>query len=238
MKTTKLIVFFSMKNIKLLQSVSLFWDLTEEELGYISAKMVSKHYNAGQTILLEASEGEQCFFVTEGSVKITRLSKKGREVILAILSDGDFFGEMSLLDGEFRSANVVALDDTEVLTLNRNDFLLVLKDYPQIAIRLLKEMAHRLRKSDRQIASLSLSDAEKRIAMCILRIADENGVIKKGQVSIPKVPIQQDIANMSGTSRETVSRVFKLLVKEEFVQRNGRELIIYDYNRFVQEFDS
>ena len=79
-----------MKKIKLLQSVSLFWDLTEEELGYISEKMVSKHYDAGQIILLEASEGEQCFFVTEGSVKITRLSKKGREVILAILSDGDF----------------------------------------------------------------------------------------------------------------------------------------------------
>ena len=231
-------VFFSMKNIKLLQSVSLFWDLTEEELGYISEKMVSKHYDSGETILLEASEGEQCFFVTEGSVKITRLSKKGREVILAILSDGDFFGEMSLLDGEFRSANVVALEDTEVLTLNRNDFLLVLKNYPQIAIRLLKEMAHRLRKSDRQIASLSLSDAEKRIAMCILRIADEKGVIKKGQVSIPKIPIQQDIANMSGTSRETVSRALKLLVKEGFVQRKGKELIIYDYNRFVEEFDS
>ena len=227
-----------MKKIKLLQSVSLFWDLTEEELGYISEKMVSKNYDAGQMILLEASEGEQCFFVTEGSVKITRLSKKGREVILAILSDGDFFGEMSLLDGEFRSANVVALDDTEVLTLNRNDFLLVLKNYPQIAIRLLKEMATRLRKSDRQIASLSLSDAEKRIAMCILRIADEKGVIKKGQVSIPEIPIQQDIANMSGTSRETVSRALKLLVKEGFVQRNGKELIIYDYNRFVEEFDS
>jgi CRP-like cAMP-binding protein len=99
-------------------------------------------------------------------------------------------------------------------------------------------MATRLRKSDRQIASLSLSDAEKRIAMCILRIADEKGVIKKGQVSIPKIPIQQDIANMSGTSRETVSRALKLLVKEGFVQRNGKELIIYDYNRFVEEFDS
>ena len=227
-----------MNKIELLQSVSLFWDLTEKELGYISEKMVLRHYEAGQMILLEASEGEHCFFVTEGSVKITRLSKKGREVILAILSDGDIFGEMSLLDGEFRSANVVALDDTEVLTLNRNDFLLVLKNYPQIAIRLLKEMAHRLRKSDRQIASLSLSDAEKRIAICILRIADEKGVIKKGQVSIPKIPIQQDIANMSGTSRETVSRAFKLFVKEGFVQRNGKELIIYDYNRFVKEFDS
>ena len=227
-----------MKKIKFLQSVSFFWNLTEEELGYISEKMVSKHYDAGQMILLAGSEGEQCFFVMEGSVKITRLSKKGREVILAILSDGEIFGEMSLLDGEFRSANVVALDDTEVLTLNRNDFLLVLKNYPQIAIRLLKEMAHRLRKSDRQIASLSLSDAEKRIAMCILRIADEKGVIKKGQVSIPKIPIQQDIANMSGTSRETVSRAFKLFVKEGFVLRKGKELIIYDYNRFVKEFDS
>ena len=227
-----------MNKIELLQSVSLFWDLTEKELGYISEKMVLRHYEAGQMILLEASEGEQCFFVTEGSVKITRLSKDGREVILAILNDGDFFGEMSLLDGESRSANVIALDDTKVLTLNRNDFLLVIKEYPQIAIQLLKEMALRLRKSDRQIASLSLSDAEKRIALCILRIAEEQGVIQKGHVSIPKAPIQQDIANMSGTSRETVSRSLKLLEKEGFIQRNGRELLINNYNKFIEEFDS
>ncbi|HIN02036.1 MAG TPA: Crp/Fnr family transcriptional regulator [Candidatus Marinimicrobia bacterium] len=227
-----------MNKIELLQSVSLFWDLTEKELGYISEKMVLRHYEAGQMILLEASEGEQCFFVTEGSVKITRLSKEGREVILAILNDGDFFGEMSLLDGESRSANVIALDDTKVLTLNRNDFLLVIKEYPQIAIQLLKEMALRLRKSDRQIASLSLSDAEKRIALCILRIAEEQGVIQKGHVSIPKAPIQQDIANMSGTSRETVSRALKLLEKEGFIQRNGRELLINNYNKFIEEFDS
>ncbi len=227
-----------MNKIELLQSVSLFWDLTEKELGYISEKMVLRHYEAGQMILLEASEGEQCFFVTKGSVKITRLSKDGREVILAILNDGDFFGEMSLLDGESRSANVIALDDTKVLTLNRNDFLLVIKEYPQIAIQLLKEMALRLRKSDRQIASLSLSDAEKRIALCILRIAEEQGVIQKGHVSIPKAPIQQDIANMSGTSRETVSRALKLLEKEGFIQRNGRELLINNYNKFIEEFDS
>jgi len=227
-----------MNKIELLQSVSLFWDLTEKELGYISEKMVLRHYEAGQMILLEASEGEQCFFVTEGSVKITRLSKDGREVILAILNDGDFFGEMSLLDGESRSANVIALDDTKVLTLNRNDFLLVIKEYPQIAIQLLKEMALRLRKSDRQITSLSLSDAEKRIALCILRIAEEQGVIQKGHVSIPKAPIQQDIANMSGTSRETVSRALKLLEKEGFIQRNGRELLINNYNKFIEEFDS
>ena len=227
-----------MKKIELLQSVALFWDLSEEELGYISQKMIARHYESGKFIFLEDSEGEQCFFVVQGSVKVTRLSKDGREVILAMLNEGEFFGEMALLDGESRSANVIALEETEVLTLNREDFLVVLHDYPQIAIQLLKEMAHRLRKSDRHIASLSLSDAEKRIALCIIRFADEQGVIRRGQVSIPRVPIQQDIANMAGTSRETVSRAINVLEKEHYIKRQGRELLILDYKQFIKEFDS
>jgi len=228
----------NMKKIDLLQSVSLFWDLTEEELGYIEEKMVTRRYENGNYIFLEDSEGEQCFFVAKGSVKVTRLSKDGREVILTMLNAGDFFGEMSLLDGESRSANVIALEKTEVLTLNREDFLTVLHDYPTIAIQLVKEMAGRLRKSDRQIASLSLSDAEKRITMCIIRFADDQGVIQNGKVSIPKTPIQQDIANMAGTSRETVSRALSILEKENLIKRNGRELIILDYKKFIKEFDS
>ena len=227
-----------MKKIDLLQSVSLFFDLSEKELGYIEEKMVTRRYENGNYIFLEDSEGEQCFFVAKGSVKVTRLSKDGREVILTMLNAGDFFGEMSLLDGESRSANVIALEETEVLTLNREDFLVVLHDYPTIAIQLVKEMAGRLRKSDRQIASLSLSDAEKRITMCIIRFADDQGVIKNGKVNIPKTPIQQDIANMAGTSRETVSRALSILEKENLIERNGRELIILDYKKFIKEFDS
>ena len=227
-----------MDKIELLQSVSIFWDLNEDELGHIADKMVAKHFENGNYIFLEDSEGEQCFFVLEGSVKVTRLSKDGREVILAMLNEGDFFGEMSLLDGESRSANVIALEKTKVLTLDRNDFIAVVNDYPQIAVQLLKELARRLRKSDRQIASLSLSDAEKRIALCIIRFADEQGVIQNGKVSIPKTPIQQDIANMAGTSRETVSRALGLLEKEDLIERHGRELIILDYKKFIKEFDT
>ena len=227
-----------MKNIKLLKTVSLFWDLDKTELGYISDKMVSKKFENGNLIFLEESEGKNLFFVIEGSVKVTRLSKDGREVILAMLNAGDFFGEMSLLDGKARSANVIALEKTEVLSLNRDDFLVVLHDYPKIAIQLLKEMTSRLRKSDRQIVSLSLSDAEKRIALCIVRFADEQGVIKNGQVTIPKIPIQQDIANMAGTSRETVSRAMSLLTEEKYIERNGKELKILNYKSFIKEFDS
>ena len=227
-----------MKNIELLKTVSLFWDLNKIELGHISDKMVSKKFENGNLIFLEESEGKNLFFVVEGCVKVTRLSKDGREVILAMLNAGDFFGEMSLLDGEARSANVIALEETEVLSLNRDDFLVVLHDYPKIAIQLLKEMTSRLRKSDRQIVSLSLSDAEKRIALCIVRFADEQGVIKNGQVTIPKIPIQQDIANMAGTSRETVSRAMSLLTEEKYIERNGKELKILNYKKFIKEFDS
>ena len=227
-----------MNKVELLKNVSIFNGLSGDELGYISKKMVPKTYDVGQVIILEESEGDDCFFVTEGSVKITRLSKDGREVILAILNDGEFFGEMALLDGDLRSANVIALEKTDALTLKRKDFIDSLKKYPQIAIQLLKEMAHRLRESDRQITSLSLSDAERRIALSLLRISDEQGVIKKGKVIISKPPIQQDIANMAGTSRETVSRTLKILEDERFIDRNGHELVIIDYKRFKEEFGS
>ncbi len=232
------VVFSVMNKIELLRSVSLFWDLSEKELGFISEKMISRTFESGSYIFLEDSDGEQCFFVVSGSVKVTRLSKEGKEVILAMMGLGDFFGEMSLLDGRSRSANIISLEKTEVLTLNREDFLEVLQDYPNIAIQLIKEMALRLRKSDRQIVSLSLSDAEKRIALCIIRFADEKGTIQNGKVKIKKIPIQQDIANMAGTSRETVSRAMKILEDEKFISRSGKDLTILDYKKFVKEFDS
>ena len=225
-----------MKKIELLQTVSIFWDLKSKELGYIAEKMVARHYDNGNYIFLEDSDGEQCFFVLEGSVKVTRLSKDGREVILAMLNEGDFFGEMSLLDGESRSANVIALEKTEVLTLDRRDFLDVVNDYPQIAVMLLKELAGRLRKSDRQIASLSLSDSEHRIAITLIRFAQELGTIKKGEVTIRNLPFQQDIANMAGTSRETVSRTIKLLEEKKLVKKDKKDLIIYNFDEFRQLF--
>lgn len=193
--------------------------------------MVSRSYTKDQLILIEDNPGETFFIVAKGNVKVTRTSDDGREVILSILGEGDFFGEMSLLDGKTRSANVVALENTETLTLSRSDFLSILEMYPKIAIHLLDELTKRIRWSDQQIESLSLSDAEKRIAISLIRLAEELGTIRQGAVTIQNLPYQQDIANMAGTSRETVSRVFKLLEEQKFIVRQGRTLTI---NRFVE----
>jgi len=225
-----------MDKLSLLQSVPIFSDLSPSDLNKIAERMVLRAFTKGQMILLEDDLGQTFFVIGGGSVKITRLSDDGREVILAMLGESDFFGEMSLLDGAGRSANVVALEASEVLTLARNDFLEILQDYPKISISLLEELTQRIRKSDQQIESLSLSDVEQRIGITLIRLAEELGTIKRGSVKIKNLPYQQDIANMAGTSRETVSRTFKLLEEKGLVTREGRKLTIYNFNQFTKTF--
>ena len=225
-----------MDKISLLESVPIFSDLSKSDLSKISNRMTHRKFTKHQMILLEDDLGQTFFVISKGSVKITRLSDDGREVILAMLGEADFFGEMSLLDGDGRSANVVALQASEVLTLARNEFLDILEQYPKISICLLEELTHRLRKSDQQIESLSLSDVEQRIGITLIRLAEELGTIKQGNVKINSLPFQQDIANMAGTSRETVSRTFKLLEEKGLLSREGRELVIYNFNQFSKTF--
>ena len=112
----------------------------------------------------------------------------------------------------------------------------MLHDYPQIAINLLKELAHRLRRSDSQIKSLSLQNATGKVASTLLRIADDSGKIHLGQVEISKLPPQQDLANMAGTSRETISRVLKSLAEQGYVRKEGNKIIILDYESFRSDF--
>ena len=219
-----------------LRNIPIFTALSDSDLNRIASKMVSRNYEKGQMILLEESTGETFFIITSGTVKVTRLSDDGREVILALLGENDFFGEMSLLDGEGRSANIVANEDAEVMTLSRRDFLEYLETYPKIAIALLEELAVRIRKSDQQIKSLSLSDSEQRIGITLIRLAEEGGTIKRGDVTVQNLPYQQDIANMAGTSRETVSRTLKLLEDKKLVKRNGSDITIFNFNTFRQSF--
>ncbi len=223
-------------NDSVLKNIPMFADLRDEILEKIFSLMQKRLYKRNNMILMEEDAGDTLFILNQGSVKITRLSDDGREVILSILGDGDFFGEMSIFDGESRSANVIALEDSEVFVLKRGDFLDLLEKHPKIAIALLQELAIRLRRSDQQIEGLSLSDAESRIAMSIIRLAEDLGIIKLGQVIIDNLPFQQDVANMAGTSRETVSRMLKLLERKGWIKRKGRQLIITNYDEFVKEF--
>jgi len=222
--------------IEFLKGVPLFSELEDMDLERISNVSVKQKYHKDNIILIEEEVGTTMFIIIYGKVKISRISDDGREVILSILSEGDFFGEMSLLDGQTRSANVTALDNSELLMLRREEFLQMLYDYPQIAINLLKELAQRIRKSDEQIKSLSLQDATGRVASTIIRIAEDSGMFKKGVVEVPDLPLQQDLANMAGTSRETISRVIKSLCNQGYLKKESNKILILDYDKFKMIF--
>ena len=225
-----------MLDIDFLKSVNIFSDLSETELASIQQVCKTRKYPKNSMIILEEEMGDVVFIVMSGTVKITRVNDEGKEVILAMLGSGEVFGEMAILDGESRSANALSQENCEVVTINREDFLDLLKTNNKVSLNLMTEFAVRLRKSDQQIEALSLDDAEHRIGVSILNLAEEMGVIRQGVVTIENLPYQQDIANMAGTSRETVSRVMKIFEERGLITKTGHKLSIPDYAFFKRIF--
>jgi CRP/FNR family transcriptional regulator, cyclic AMP receptor protein len=222
--------------MEFIRNVPIFSDIESGELAKIVRVGVRKKYKKGSIILLEEETGAALFVIISGKVKIVRTDDDGREVILSILGENDFFGEMSILDGLARSASVVAITKAELFMIHRRDFLKLLQDVPSVAVSLLKELTMRLRKADAQIKSLSLKDAAGRVANVILQLADDIGTIRKGRVEIDELPLQQDLANMAGTSRETISRVVHMFIKKGHLDVHGNKLVIQDYEKFKSLF--
>ena len=216
--------------------VPIFADLPEDALEKISKLGSNRTYKKDSVILMEEDAGSALFVIVNGKVKISRTSTDGREVILTYLTDSDFFGEMAILDGMTRSATVIAAEDSELFIIQRDDFLNLLKERPEVSIALLQELTKRLRSADMKIKSLSLKDAEGKVATVLLQLADDIGIIRKGIVEIDKLPLQQDLANMAGTSRETISRTLHSFAKKGLVELDGSKLKILNYEQFKDLF--
>lgn len=219
-----------------LKSIPLFADLDDDSLSSIDQILTVKHYKKNNLIIFEDDRGLNLFIINMGRVKISQISEEGGEVILAILGEGEFFGELSVIDGLSRSATVTALDEVELLVMKREDFLECLGKHPQVSVFLLRELAGRIRKSDAQIKSLSLRNAKGRVATTLIRLAEDIGRIKAGKVTIPALPLQRDLANIAGTSRETISRVIAAFEKESHCYKKENTLVFDNFERFKREY--
>lgn len=222
--------------VRLLKRVPIFTKMGDSELVYIVQQCVTHSCKRDRVIFVEEEVGQSLFIIVRGSVKISRTSEDGREVILTILKAGDFFGELSLLDGKSRSATVTALEDSELLTLRRSEFILLIEKYPQIAVELLIVLAARIRQADVQIESLTLHDALGRVASAIIHVAEQTGLKRGDAIIIPKLPIQNDLASMAGTARETISRVMAVLEEKGHLQKEGHRVTISNFTKFRKKY--
>jgi CRP/FNR family transcriptional regulator, cyclic AMP receptor protein len=223
-------------NIDILRNVPLFASLSERELTRIAGKLVQHRYTKDSPILMESDPGNSLFILVKGRVKITRTSDAGGEVILAILKDGDFFGEISLLDGKPRTANVIAMQISTVLMLHREEFKSLIQDHPNISINLMKELASRLRSSDTQIESLSFLRTKGRVAATLLQLSETAKHLGKNAVEIYRLPVHHELAGLAGTSRESVSRALLDFEKQGYIQRRRHHLLIKDQHVFSSQY--
>lgn len=219
----------------ILQQIPLFSSLNKSELEAIDRVSITKVFPKEKIILLEDEDGDTLFIIKNGKVKVTTFSESGKEVIFSILNAGDFFGEMSLLDGKPRSATVVSMEDAQIQLIRRAEFYRLLEDHPHIALRLLEELASRLRKADERIESLAILDVTGRIAGILLQLAGDRGIINNREVLIKSRPTHQELANMVGTTRETVTRILKQLEDKNYIMMAGKDITILNVEQFKRE---
>jgi len=213
--------------IELLRGIPLFSGLGQDQVQAIARVGEIQSAAKGAIIIREdETQSRGLFVLLEGEAKVVLTGSEGREAVIAFLSEGDFFGEMSLLDGDPRSATVRASGETRLLFLKRDSFFELLRTFPEIAISMLAELSTRLRNANRKISALALSPVNARIAGALLQLAELRGVRVRGQVIIRDRPTQQEIADMANTTRETVSRVLSQLQKDGLISVEGRDLLL------------
>lgn len=204
--------------VALLRSVPLFADLEEPELERFSRVAVARSFPAGTRVFHEGDHSDACYIVRDGSFRVTREHSDGRAITLATLGRGDIFGELAMLDGEVRSASVEALSDGELLALPAGEVRSLLGRHPEITVKLIAALVRRLRTANERISRQSFQTVPSRVAGVLSQlVADESP--RQGEGSEVTIRMNQaDLAQLAGTSRESVSRFLADLERAGVVQ--------------------
>ncbi|GBE04049.1 global nitrogen regulator [bacterium BMS3Abin09] len=212
-------------NSKLLKKTQLFHSLTDEEMEQIINKMILKQFKKNEIILYEEDTNEFMYVILLGKVKVVRTTEDGKEIILAIHKSGSFFGEMSLIDGKTSPASVIAIENVQIALLAKKDFFSIVFLHNKVTGNLLKILCTRLRRCWDTIQLLNFNNASNRTKMLLLMLTEEHGE-KTPEGTILNIRLtHQNISDMTGLTRESVTRVIDKLQKQ-------KEIIVLK-NRFI-----
>lgn len=206
-----------------LKNLSIFEALPDDRLVPLAKASSLLRVDKNTVVLREGDKTEHVYFVLRGSLRVLVSDADGREVILSLLGDGELFGEMGVIDGNARSATVVAAEASDLIVISKTDFKRCLAENFDVSLSIMRSLVHRLRAADRAIESLALLDVYGRVARLLLEMAEEGG---DGKRVVPRKLTKQDMAKMVGASREMVSRVMKDLQRQGLVEEAGGRLVL------------
>lgn len=209
-------------SLVVLRNVPLFSGLDETELERLSRVATRRRAGRGDQVVRAGESADALLILLTGRAKVTNFDEEGREIILAWLGPGEFFGEMGLIDGSPRSASVVAVENCELLSIGKNEFQRCMQDNFQVVLKLMQILVRRLREADRNIESLALLDVYGRVARLLLDMSEEEG----GKRMVKQKISKQDMARMIGASREMVSKVMRDLEVGGYIISEGDQITI------------
>lgn len=212
-------------NLALISGVSIFQGMFKQELARLVDLMSEKHLPRETLVFSQEDTGSSLFIIKEGKVRVVLYGVDGREITISWYGPGDFFGEMSLLDGRPRSASVVVQEDATLLSLDREPFLGFLRKHPSAGISIVVELTRRLRHATDIIGDLALLDVYGRVAH-VLKELGVKGVRTFDGIRLSGRITRREIASLAGTSRETVSRVLGEFERRGMIKTSGRSITL------------
>jgi CRP-like cAMP-binding protein len=220
-----------MIDVATIRRVPLFRDFADDEAAAVAATVTDRHYGKHQFVVRENDPGDTFYLLVKGSVSVCRIAPDGRETILSILKEGDFFGEMSMFDSSLRSASIKTLTDVEVGAIRQSDFLTLLDRNPRIGRSLVIALSDRLRAANALIAATTSQDIRARLASLLLNLAHQFGESVDNGTRITLRLTNQEMANMIGTTRETVNRTLNRFWDDRLVDMRTAHVVIVDPDR-------
>jgi CRP/FNR family transcriptional regulator len=213
-------------NGQILKSIPFFASLSDEELLEMASHMTTKRVKRNQVVLFEEDTPHYMYVVYSGKVRVVKTNGDGREQILTIHKKKDFFGEMALLDGKTSPATIIAMEDSEIGLLSRNEFDRFVETNKNMHRHIINMLCARLRDAWMMVSIMSFDNAEKRIMAVLVRLKDLYGIRDQRGVIIALKLTHSQIANYASVSRETATRILNRFMKNDDIEFLGNKHIL------------
>jgi CRP-like cAMP-binding protein len=211
-----------------LKKIGLLSDMSQEELGSLAALATLQEVRRRRVIFLPGDPGTSVFFVNGGRVKISRVTRDGKELTLAYRGPGEIFGELCLVDGGPRAEMAEAMENALVSEIPRVEFERLLETHPKMGLRLVKTLCERRRELENTVEKLVFHDVNAKLAELLLQLADDYGVDDARGTLVAVKITHQEMANLIGSTRETVSLTLSQFKRKKLIATEGRKIILSD----------
>jgi CRP/FNR family transcriptional regulator len=219
------------ETIELLRHAPLFSTLAEEDLAPVAEVTVPRSFAAGEVVFREGDQSDTCYIVRSGRLRAVREHTDGRILTLAAFGSGDIFGELAMFEDERRSATVETLEDAEVVAILGGDMRRLLREHPDIAVKLLGALGRRLRETNERLTRQSFATVQSRVASVLAQLVVAERAEGAGDSDVLITATQTDLAQLAGSSRESASRFLAVLERAGIISQGRGKLTVHDPRR-------